>query len=80
MSTIDPEKLEFPKNLAPFVGYSAQTIRRMKDKGCLFHGRKTTLKWVKSHLSREAKAKALSPGPSAHPQHSTENISDEPSQ
>ena len=64
LSPIDPDKLEFPKNLAPFVGYSSQTIQKMKFRGCLFHGRKTTLRWVREFLAKEAMAMTLSPGPS----------------
>ena len=69
MTTIDPDRLEWPKTLAPFVGLHANQIQFLKKKGCPFFGRKTTLTWVRDYLAREAGAPAPSGELSEHPQH-----------
>jgi len=53
---IDPDRLEWPKNLASHVGLHANQIQFLKKKGCPFYGRKTTLNWVRDFLAREAGA------------------------
>jgi len=49
--TIDPDKLEFPKDLAPSVGLQSTQISFMKRQGCKFYGRKTTLRWVREFIA-----------------------------
>lgn len=66
---IDPDRLEWPKNLAPHVGLHPNQIQFLKAKGCPYYGRKTTLRWVRAFLAEAAGAQALSPSPSEHPQH-----------
>ena len=66
---IDPDRLEWPKKLAPYVGLHTNQIQFLKSKGCPFYGRKTTLNWVRQFLATAAKAQALSPAPSEHLQH-----------
>jgi hypothetical protein len=53
---LDAERLEFPQVLVPYVGLSNREIAFMKKKGCPFWGRKTTLKWVRQFIAREAGA------------------------
>ena len=56
ISPIDPEKLEFPKHLAPYVGLSRERVSWMKHQGCKYFGRKTKLRWIKEFLEVEAVA------------------------
>jgi len=67
--TFDPDRLEWPKALAPHVGLHANQIQFLKKKGCPFYGRKTTLNWVRDFLAREAGAPEPLQEPSEHPQH-----------
>lgn len=52
----DPERLYFPPDIADDIGLSAASIRRLKRKGCPFHGRKTTIRRVRDFVAKEAGA------------------------
>lgn len=50
---IDPDRLEFPSVLAPYIGLQTTQIAFMKRKGCPFYGRKTTLRWVRDFIEEQ---------------------------
>lgn len=52
----DMDKLYFPNEIAEDIGSPAPAINAMKDRGCPFSGRKTTIRWVREFLAREAGA------------------------
>lgn len=52
----DPERLYFPPEIATEIGTSGMAIRAMKRRGCPFLGRKTTIKWVREFIAKEAGA------------------------
>ena len=54
--TIDIDRLEFPKDIADTVGLQKEQINFLKRKGCPFFGRKTTIRWVRSFIAKEAGA------------------------
>lgn len=54
----DLDRMAFPKELAPILGLSIRELAYLKAKGCPFYGRKTTLRWVRAFLAREAGAAA----------------------
>ena len=51
---IDIDRLEFPQAIAHIVGVRKETINFWKKRGCPFHGRKTTIRWVRDFIAREA--------------------------
>jgi len=55
----DQDTLFYPADLQQAVGLSVNQINLLKRRGCPFFGRKTTLRWVREFLSREAGAGAL---------------------
>ncbi|HEY5811243.1 MAG TPA: hypothetical protein VIT23_01150 [Terrimicrobiaceae bacterium] len=69
----DPDKLEFPKDIAGVIGLSSREINFLKLKGCKFFGRKTTIRWVRTFLEEQAgpvpEATALATEHSGHPAH-----------
>lgn len=58
---IDQDKLEFPCALAEVIGLSKNEIAFLKRKGCPFFGRKTTVRWVRDFIAKEAGAPMLPP-------------------
>lgn len=50
----DPEKLDFPLNIAPIIGLSRNEILFLRNKGCKFVGRKTSVRWVREFLNEQA--------------------------
>ena len=52
MNEIGYDKMAFPKQLAPIIGYCAWSIGAMKKAGCRFVGRKTTRRWIGEFLLR----------------------------
>jgi len=53
---IDPDTLCYPVDLVESVGLSRNEIGFLKRKGCPFYGKKTTLRWVRDFIAREAGA------------------------
>jgi len=64
---MDPDKLYFPREIQSVVGLCKNEISYLKQKGCPFFGRKTTIRWVRDFIAKEAGA-PLSPLPHGHPQ------------
>jgi hypothetical protein len=79
VSITDIDRLEFPKVLAPLLGMSVKEVAFLKQKGCPFYGRKSTVRWIRAFLAEEAGAKAPSAGRSVHPTHSASSKSGAPS-
>ena len=65
MNSIDLDTLQFPQALAPAIGLSKNEIAFLKKKGCPFYGRKTSLRWVREFLARQAGAGGTPPCPSS---------------
>jgi hypothetical protein len=65
----DPDTLFYPRELQGAVGLSVNQINILKRRGCPFFGRKTTLRWVREFLSREAGAGALLERATLLPEH-----------
>lgn len=53
---LDIDTLQFPQELAPVIGLSKNEIAFLKRRGCPFYGRKTTVRWVREFLAKEAGA------------------------
>jgi len=54
--TIDIDRLEYPKDIVEVIGLQKEQINFLKRKGCPFFGRKTTIRWVRSFLAKQAGA------------------------
>lgn len=52
----DIDTFYFPKEIASDIGMSKQRIAFLKNKGCPFYGRKTTIRWVRDFLKTSASA------------------------
>lgn len=65
--TIDPEKLYYPTEIAGVIGLSKNEIAFLKRKGCPFYGKKTTVRWVRDFIAKEAGASQSSPELPEHP-------------
>lgn len=52
----DVDRLFFPNEIAEEIGLCVNEITFLKRKGCPFHGRKTTIRWVRSFLARNTGA------------------------
>jgi len=52
----DIDTFYFPKEIASDIGMSKQRIAFLKNKGCPFYGRKTTIRWVRDFLKTSAHA------------------------
>lgn len=65
----DLDRLEFPCDIAHIIGLSKNEIAFLKRKGCPFFGRKTTIRWVRDFIARQAGAPT--PPPPAHHSNST---------
>jgi hypothetical protein len=48
----NPDKYFFPSQIAETIGFSANYISNLRYQGCHFHGRKTTIRHVRSFLAR----------------------------
>lgn len=62
----DPDKLHFPVELVPVIGLSKNEIAFLRKRGCPFFGRKTTVRWVREFIAKQAGA--LATLPPEHPQ------------
>ena len=51
---IDEDTLHFPKDISCIIGLTKERINFLKKKGCPFFGRKTTIRWVRDFIAREA--------------------------
>ena len=60
------DKLFFPKELVADVGLCKHGIAFLKHKGCKFHGRKTSLRWVFEYLNAEASGRGVFSPPLQH--------------
>lgn len=56
---IDADKLYFPSEIAEVIGLSVNELGYLKKKGCPFHGRKTTVRWVRGFIARLAGVEVL---------------------
>lgn len=56
--TFDVLKLYYPADIAHIVGLSTNQINALKSEGCLFYGRKTSVQWVRDHITRQAQKEA----------------------
>jgi hypothetical protein len=54
----DPDRLEYPVSIAAQIGLSKNEISYLKNKGCLFYGKKTTIRWVRECLEEQARLQA----------------------
>ena len=79
MSALDHDRLEFPKDISETIGLHPTEIGFLKKKGCPFYGRKTTVRWVRDFLAKEAGALAPATSTDGHQQSTSENKSDAPS-
>ncbi len=70
---LDPDRLGFPCDLAPVIGLSKNEIAFLKRKGCPFFGRKTTVRWVRDFIARQAGAPTPQP-----PEHQTNSAWNRP--
>jgi len=52
----DPETLRFPCEIVDEIGLATNQIAFLKKRGCKFFGRKTSIRWVRDFLNREAGA------------------------
>jgi hypothetical protein len=55
---LDIDRLEFPQDIAHVIGVRKETINHWKKKGCPFLQRKTTIRWVRDFIAKEAGAGA----------------------
>lgn len=60
--TIDIDRLEYPCDIAEVIGLSKNEINWLKRKGCPFFGKKTTVRWVRDWLARQAGAVPVEAG------------------
>ncbi len=67
---IDLEKLHYPAEIVDVIGLSKNEINFLKTKGCPFFGRKTTVRWVREFIAKEAGAQP-EPLPPVHPSATT---------
>jgi len=49
--TFDLDTLFFPAEISHVIGMSAGEINALRAKGCKFHGRKTTIRWVREFIN-----------------------------
>lgn len=54
----DIDRLHFPAEIAEVIGLCVNEIAFLKKKGCPFHGRKTTVRWVRNFIANLAGAEA----------------------
>src|SRR5258707_1268880 len=52
--TTDKDTLFFPTEIAVIIGMSGSEINALKKRGCNFLGRKTTIRWVREWIKKEA--------------------------
>lgn len=68
----DDGTLRFPSEIADIIGLSPNAIGLLKKRGCPFHGRKTTVRWVREFIGRQVGAEApRDSSPSGHPPRSS---------
>jgi hypothetical protein len=48
------DTLYFPREILNDIGLSINELTYLKTKGCPFYGRKTTIRWVRIFLAKEA--------------------------
>lgn len=71
------ETLRYPVEMTAEIGLNVNEINRLKDKGCPFYGKKTSVKIVRAFLYRTMGAESLL-GLPAHPPRSGVNKSGAP--
>ncbi len=49
---MDNETLAYPRDIAPIIGLGVHEVNAMKNSGCRFYGRKTSVKWVREFLDQ----------------------------
>jgi len=54
-----PDTLYFPHEITQEIGMCRNRIANLKRLGCKFHGRKTTINWVRAFLSQTAEEQVL---------------------
>jgi hypothetical protein len=72
------ETLRYPVEIAAEIGLNLNEINKLKDKGCPFYGKKTSVRIVRAFLYRTMGAESLFVPP-GHPLHPGENKSGEQS-
>ena len=55
---MDPERLYTPGEIAERIGLPQSAISGLRLKGCPFYGRKTTIRWVREFIAKQAGASA----------------------
>jgi hypothetical protein len=55
----DDQTLNFPAHIAEQIGLSAHEISWLRKSGCPFHGRKTSVRWVRLYLDKISGAEKL---------------------
>lgn len=68
-AAMSEDTLQYPAKLAKDVGLGVNEINALKQRGCPFYGRKTTLRVVRAFIYRVMGAESLLE-PAAYPQHS----------
>jgi hypothetical protein len=65
----DDQTLNFPAHIAEQIGLSVNEISWLRKRGCPFHGRKTSVRWVRLYLDKISGADALAVGTEDCPPH-----------
>lgn len=60
---MNDDTLLFPVEMQHAIGLSANEINGLKRIGCPFYGRKTTIRWVRDFIAKEAGAIPPAPLP-----------------
>lgn len=71
------ETLRFPVEICAEIGLNVNELNLLKDKGCPFYGKKTSVRIVRAFLYRTMGAESLL-APPGHPQRSTGSKSGAP--
>jgi hypothetical protein len=66
----DADTLYFPSEITKEIGMSKGRINFLRNLGCKFYGRKTTIRWVREFLSQRATVGQLTSPPPLHLQYS----------
>jgi hypothetical protein len=72
---VNDETLRYPVEMTAEIGLNVNEINRLKDKGCPFYGKKTSVRIVRAFLYRTMGAESLFAPPGRRPR-STANKSD----
>ena len=66
----DADTLYFPSEITKEIGMSKGRINFLRNLGCKFYGRKTTIRWVREFLTQRAMVGQLTSPPPLHLQYS----------